>query len=114
MRRKALVKYQLQVKKPKTVEGLAGLSHLHYCSNRECRLGYEDQCDTPLINIRCHPCRGKERPRYFVSRDPQECCMGNCSQVTDKHTLMLHKLAGPGPWFQCSRCARSHGWPCNY
>lgn len=113
MRRKAVIKSQPKGPKPFVMSELAGKAHLHFCVNRECRLGYEDQCPTPEVNARCHTCRGKPRPVYFAPRDPQECCIGNCTQVTSKDTLALHKLAGPGPWFQCNTCARCHGWPCN-
>ena len=96
---------------------LASIWHLHFCVNRECRLTYECNggvgfCADPSKNGRCRPCRGKTRSGWDGTRDPQECCHGNCEQVTDKAELIRYRLAGPGPWFQCKTCARCHGWPC--
>jgi hypothetical protein len=85
--------------------------HFHFCSDRACRLIYEDNCADPERNGRCPSCRGTTRNNLLV-RDPQECCLDNCVQITDRDVLLAHKLAGPGPWFICKTCARSHGWPC--
>lgn len=115
LRRKALVK-GLPVNKDRggrlNLTKLAGVAHFHFCSDRECRLIYEDSCDTPEVNGRCEPCRGRTRSRYLPVRDPQECCIDNCVQITYRPLLITHQLAGPGPWFQCKTCARAHGWPC--
>lgn len=110
MRRKAVV-HQQPVKKKPSLTQLAGRHHHHFCSNRDCRLIYEDDCSDPGVNGRCHLCRGVRRPTFYPIRDPQECCIGNCVQVVDTDRLLIHKLAGPGPWFQCKTCARCHGWP---
>lgn len=88
--------------------------HLHFCSDRTCRLVYECYaCDDVAKNGRCQACRGVRRPVYISARDPQPCCLGNCAQVTDQAEIVRYKLAGPGPWFQCKTCARCHGWPCH-
>lgn len=87
------------------------MSHYHFCKDRDCRLIYEDSCDTPGTNEHCQFHRGIRRALITV-RDPQECCVGNCTQVIDKAQLVLYRLAGPGPWYQCSQCFLSHGWPC--
>lgn len=85
--------------------------HFHFCSNRDCRLIYEDNCHEPETNHPCQVCRGTTRG-LMLTRDPQECCLGNCLQVTDPNQLLRYSLGGPGPWFQCRTCIRSHGWPC--
>lgn len=113
MRRKAVIKHK-RVDRTERVEirALAGIRHLHFCLDRECRLIYEDTCNTPEHNQLCDVCRGRQRSVYMPVRDPQECCLDNCEQVTRKSALLTHQLAGPGPWFQCKTCARCHGWPC--
>lgn len=111
MRRKAVIKSKATTKIP-GLSKLAGVAHFHFCANRECRLIYEDNCDTPEENILCRPCRGLRRSTHDAYRDPQICCIDNCDQVTDRRELNINRLAGPGPWFQCKKCARRHGWPC--
>lgn len=111
MRRKAVVKYQ-PTAPTYSVAKLAGRRHVHFCSDRECRMAYECACDEPEVNGRCNLCRGTRRPLWVANRDPQDCCVNNCAQITDKAELHRYQLAGPGPWFQCKSCARCHGWPC--
>ena len=91
---------------------MAGGAHFHFCSDRDCRLIYEDACDDPFTNGRCQACLGHRRNTIAV-RDPQECCVGNCEQVLHPEDIRRYSLAGPGPWFQCRHCRRAHGWPCN-
>lgn len=88
-----------------------GKPHFHFCSDRECRLIYEDNCRAPERNGRCQACRGQRRP-LTATRDPQECCINNCQQVIHPDDLLRYALAGPGPWYQCITCRRAHGWPC--
>ena len=90
---------------------LAEKAHFHFCSDRDCRLIYEDACPEPQTNHLCQACRGHRRG-LITPRDPQECCLGNCEQVIAPDDLLRYALAGPGPWFQCRTCRRSHGWPC--
>ena len=111
MRRKAVIRTQPVTRRPSVAE-LAGRDHFHFCRDRDCRLIYEDRCADPAQNGRCRVCLGLRRPVWDGDRDPQPCCLGNCSLVTDKDALIRHQLAGPGPWFQCGTCARAHGWPC--
>lgn len=92
--------------------GLRGKYHRHFCADRDCRLFYEDHCDEPEVNGRCQHCRGTSRAHAAVM-DPQECCIDNCKQVLLSDDLLRYQLAGPGPWFQCKTCARTHGWPCS-
>lgn len=86
--------------------------HFHYCVERECRLIYEDNCKDVRVNGRCHLHRGSRRPIWIAARDPQACCIGNCAIVGEVKRLVHYRLAGPGPWYQCSICARAHGWNC--
>jgi hypothetical protein len=109
---KRVLIHHAQTAKAKSLATLAGHPHLHFCSNRECRLVYEDACDDIATNGRCHSCRGVRRPIWMAARDPRECCLGNCEQVLDAKQLVHYNLAGPGPWYQCRTCARAHGWPC--
>ena len=119
MARRQVVKQQ-PVQRTHSVAELAGKRHSHFCRDRECRNWYEDACSTPEKNDLCHTCipmerrdrSAPERPRWAVARDPRECCIGNCAQVTDRTEIKRYSLAGPGPWFQCKTCARCHGWPC--
>lgn len=90
---------------------LRGKKHRHFCSDRECRLYYQDACDQPETNQLCPACRGIRRG-YDGWMDPQECCIDNTKQVVDKAVMKLYELAGPGPWYQCQTCFRTHGWPC--
>lgn len=109
--RRALIHSQ-PVSRVPAMSKLAGKVHLHSCVDRMCRLVYEDLCQTPGVNGRCHVCRRTSRPVWVAARDPVECCFGNCVQLTDTKTLRLYRLGGPGPWFMCKTCARCHGWPC--
>lgn len=97
---------------PKTIAQRKGKAHLHFCVERDCRLIYEDACEDVASNGRCHTHRGARRPIWMSARDPQECCIGNCEMVADPDELHRYRLAGPGPWYQCKTCARTHGWPC--
>jgi hypothetical protein len=109
--RRALIHSQPAVK-VRSMSKMAGEAHLHSCAARDCRLVYEDSCNTPGENGRCHVCRNVRRPVWAEGRDPRDCCWGNCEQVTDKVQIRRYALAGPGPWYQCRTCARTHGWPC--
>lgn len=112
VRRQLVTLYRTEtISMPGLYKKLRSVPHLHFCSDRDCRLIYEDNCNTPETNERCQNCRGTTRG-LMVPRDPQECCIGNCVQVTDPRELRRYSLAGPGPWFQCRTCVRSHGWPC--
>jgi hypothetical protein len=96
-----------------SLASLRGKAHFHFCIDRECRLIYGDACEDASVNGRCHLHRGSlRRPLWISARDPQECCIGNCVMVGEAERLVLYKLAGPGPWFQCQKCYRAHGWTC--
>ena len=96
-----------------SIASLSEKFHFHYCSVRDCRLIYSDACRDIRTNRLCHEHRGTRRPVWLVARDPQECCIGNCSMVGEAKEIVRYQLGGPGPWFQCSTCYRAHGWPCN-
>lgn len=114
MRRKAVIHHatgKVKLTPQGALSQVAKSWHLHFCSNRECRITYDDyKCADVAKNGRCHRCRGLERPGWDMSRDPHQCCVGNCVQVTDPDEIVRYRLAGPGPWFQCKTCARCHGW----
>lgn len=91
---------------------LSGKSHVHPCY--ACRVVYMCNCTNPAVNERCQYCRTEGRldhPVWEVGRFPKPCCTDNCRQVTDNDELIRYGLAGPGPWFQCKTCARSHPKP---
>lgn len=111
MTRRAVIHYK-KSDRVRSMASFAGDAHLHFCSGRSCRLIYEDACRDPHLNGRCPSCKGVRRPVWMSSRDPADCCWGNCQQVTETKELRRYALAGPGPWYQCRTCARAHGWPC--
>jgi hypothetical protein len=83
--------------------------HAHGCT--ECSLRYTDACDTPEENWRCLMCRsGQERALWDQNSDPDECCRTLSRQVSDAETVMRYKLGGPGPWFRCDKCSRTHSF----
>lgn len=86
---------------------LANKLHYHSCAG--CTLIYKCSCPAADVNGRCWACRGGRRPSWDVARDPQDCCINNCRQMTLAEDLARYQLAGPGPWFQCKTCARCHG-----
>lgn len=100
------------VPKTKTLAQRRGKAHFHFCSDRDCRLIYEDACQDVGTNGPCQLHRGVRRPVWVQARDPQECCIDNCELVAGDD-LVLYRLAGPGPWFQCKTCRRAHGWTCS-
>lgn len=115
MRRAAVIHYKATTRTTSLADVYRKLGdtwHLHYCTDRRCRLVYECHgCPDASTNKRCQTCRNHRRPIWVIARDPHPCCRGNCALVTDKDQLIRYRLAGPGPWFQCKTCARCHGWP---
>lgn len=69
-----------------------------------------DNCKTPFENGVCvSPCsNGMEPPTWDKGRFPAYCCRGHSRQVTDIDVLNRYALGGPGPWFQCRICKRTH------
>lgn len=119
IKRKAVIKHQPATRRV----GLAtvhkaqrGNLHRHVCTNTDCRLIYEDACFSPERNGRCRPCTGRRRtwvqPNGLHDLDPRPCCHDNTQLVVDNDDLARFTLAGPGPWFQCQTCKRTHGHPC--
>lgn len=89
-----------------TVRVMAGRHHAHGCV--ECSRRYTDRCRDPGENGLCQLCRGLERPRWETSFEPGDCCPEFSVLVRDSETLGRFNLAGPGPWFKCRACARTH------
>lgn len=113
LNRPHVVKYKpatATVKKFKVAQ-LAGKWHWHSCSDRECRQVYHDTCETPETNGRCRFCRTGESSAYDDWRLPKDCCFGNCELLTDATWAEWAELAGPGPWYRCRSCRRTHGSP---
>jgi hypothetical protein len=79
--------------------------HAHGCTT--CGLRYGDACATPGDNDTCMPCR-LGTPRVETGFDPAPCCGDHSRPVTDPEVLARYALGGPGPWWQCRRCFRSH------
>lgn len=93
------------------VRSLTSRYHQHCCY--ECKGVYTDSCGTPTENKHCVGCQSAHgRPLWDRDRDPMKCCLelGACEMVTDGATIALFKLAGPGPWFICKTCHRTHGY----
>lgn len=117
--RKAVIKYkasETRVSRSALNARLAGRGHRHVCRNSDCRLAYEDNCQTPADNDLCEPCRGRRRTWTHHGGlfwlDPSECCLDNTEVMTNVDDLLRYQCAGPGPWFQCRTCKRTHGHPC--
>jgi hypothetical protein len=81
--------------------------HHHGCT--ECGKFYTDAhgCFTGGENDLCQECRGGERPLWDHHADPVECCLTFSRLVTDQKTLLLYKLGGSAPWYQCQKCKRA-------
>lgn len=81
--------------------------HAHGCL--QCGRRYSDACEVPLVNAVCTSCRtGQPVPFWDQHRFPAECCTIKSKPVTDVVILNSYALAGPGPWFQCRSCGRTH------
>lgn len=88
------------------IRQMSGKHHAHGCS--ECHLRYTDACSTPEQNGKCVTCRvGQQRALWDQNSDPAGCCV-NAREVKDAETLGKYKLAGPGPWYRCPVCSRTH------
>ena len=84
--------------------------HRHGCT--QCGQRYDDVCDIPDENGRCHICRGV-RPAltpWETSYAPRDCCRV-LSRLANENEVGDYKLGGPGPWWICTPghgCARTH------
>jgi len=113
--RKAVVHYKTKARRTtqaKVFRQLAKRVHKHTCAIQSCRLIYEDHCNAVALNERCPSCRGKARTWHLQVWDPQPCCLSNCELITEPEELLRYECAGPGPWYQCRACFRTHGHPC--
>lgn len=119
IRRKMLIKHQPSIRRVSLTgvhNQLRGKNHRHVCTNERCRLLYEDNCQQPETNQLCRPCRGQRRAWVYsdgrAAFDPRPCCRGNTALLTEPDDLLKYECAGPGPWFQCQTCFRTHGHSC--
>lgn len=80
--------------------------HAHGCE--VCAALYRDACDTPMLNARCSEHRERTpRRRVLWDRafDPVECCRTHAVEASVE-AREAYALGGPGPWWQCTVCAR--------
>ncbi len=83
------------------------LHHAHGCLR--CGRRYTDTCTTPLDNGECLTCSVDQPPPIWdTDWTPQDCCRTSVHLITDVDVLVRYRLGGPGPWFLCERCARTH------
>ena len=90
------------------------LRHAHGCIR--CRARYEDTCSDPVGDGLCRLCASDGTnvdPWWPEARLPRECCMEDSKRLNpdwkgDRATMKSYKLAGRGPWWQCSTCGRTH------
>lgn len=88
---------------------LAKKHHAHGCLM--CRLRYTDACGSPEMNALCSLCRGgQQRALWDQNSDPASCCETDCRKINEPEELMRYKLAGPGPWYRCRQCSRTHSF----
>lgn len=81
--------------------------HAHGCLG--CGRRYMDSCPRPAQNGSCFSCTtGKPMAHWDRSRMPVECCKTNAKRITDTAVLNSYSLGGPGPWFICRTCGRTH------
>lgn len=88
-----------------SAKAMAGALHYHGCV--QCRLRYEDACDSPENDSLCNSCICGRVQAYQSAIEPKDCCRALCTRATDKER-MRYNLAGPGPWFVCTTCRRQH------
>ena len=87
--------------------------HAHGCD--QCSRRYTDTCTTPSVNGRCQTCRhGRSplecdlRPLWDRDHDPRACCREVSKLIITAAEMERYGLAGPGPWFKCKTCSRTH------
>lgn len=91
-------------------KALGGKWHWHTCV--ECDSVYACTYQDAADNGQCETCRtGRPRAPWETGRDPRPCCVDNTLLLTRNEDLVRYELAGPGPWFQCRTCKRSHRSP---
>lgn len=84
-----------------------GAYHAHGCD--KCSNRYTDRCTTPKTNGLCQACKnGTDRATWDKDQDPRECCRTSSTLVTDGADITRYSLGGPGPWFRCKKCSRTH------
>lgn len=81
--------------------------HAHGCL--QCGRRYTDTCSTPQDNGVCLTCQsGQEVPFWDRDRAPQWCCRIHSRVITTAELIQRYALGGPGPWFICGVCSRTH------
>lgn len=103
------IRFSPTSKAPASVATLAFKHHAHRCTT--CGRRFTDACGQPEVNTSCMTCKfGHSRPLWHVNHDPQPCCVG-AQVMTDPREVVRYSLGGPGPWYQCSTCHRTHPNP---
>ena len=89
--------------KPQRVSGF----HAHGCIR--CRRRYMDACTDSTRNAACKTCRTGEPPaRWDANRLPHRCCRTAGQLMIDRDEVARYSLGGPGPWWICRTCQRTH------
>lgn len=90
------------------VAKLARKLHMHACPT--CGLPRWCSCATPAVDLPpCTECTTGRRSTLVDGWRPIPCCESATQPATnDERTL--YRLAGPGPWWLCRRCARVFGF----
>ena len=84
---------------------------LHYHGCDRCRGRYSCSCDMPGVDTTCGQCRGghteKGLSTWQAATAPRDCCREQARTATNRERE-TYKLAGPGPWWVCTHCWRTH------
>lgn len=80
--------------------------HAHGCL--QCGQRYMDSCDMGSENGRCHSCRTGKASPLDSGRRPMACCRTESRLIDSPAILARYLLGGPGPWFLCQACHRTH------
>jgi hypothetical protein len=81
--------------------------HYHACII--CRGRYGDACATRQHNGKCNACLSGITSTYAYTLQPVPCCRRSSRPVVTEE-IARYKLAGPGPWFICGTCRRTHSY----
>lgn len=104
----ARTKVRTAVSTPKSRRAKLPRFHAHGCV--KCKQRYTDtDCADPYVNGSCISCRtGHPVSTLRAGMLPVGCCIERSVRVTDVDTLSQYALGGPGPWYQCQVCKRTH------
>lgn len=81
-----------------------------------CRHRYVDNCDDAVADGLCHLCASHGQtpdPWWPEAWLPDVCCLGESRWLDrtfryDRDVMADLRLAGPGPWYRCQGCGRTH------